>query len=112
MYYAGSAKCVSPYTGPKLKKSSAICDHPAQERQARILKGAGLAGFAAFTQCTNMQTQTNIAEQKAVSIFAKSIYRELKAGGYSGEDVMQLAGELLSLLTRDVQSSGPRPAAG
>jgi hypothetical protein len=59
-----------------------------------------------------MQTQTNMAEQKAVSIFAKSIYRELKAGGYSGEDVMQLAGELLSLLTRDVQSSGPRPAAG
>jgi len=59
-----------------------------------------------------MQTQIIASEQKAVSIFAKSIYRDLKAGGYSGEDVMQLAGELLSLLTRDVQSSGARPAAG
>jgi hypothetical protein len=59
-----------------------------------------------------MQTQSIVADQKAVSIFAKSIYRDLKAGGYSGENVMQLAGELLSLLTRDVQSSGSRPATG
>jgi hypothetical protein len=59
-----------------------------------------------------MQTQTKVADQKAVSIFAKSIYRDLKASGYSGEDVMHLAGELLSLLTRDVQSEGARPAIG
>ena len=59
-----------------------------------------------------MQTQTNSADQKAVSIFAKSIYRELRASGYSGEDVMLLAGELLSLLTRDVQTEGSRPAIG
>jgi hypothetical protein len=59
-----------------------------------------------------MQTQTIQADQKAVSIFAKSIYRELRASGYSGEDVMQLAGELLSLLTHDVRSESSRPAIG
>ena len=59
-----------------------------------------------------MQTSTIATDQKAVSIFAKSIYRELRASGYTGEDVMMLAGELLSLLTRDVQSEGARPAIG
>ncbi|HEY5961809.1 MAG TPA: hypothetical protein VIV60_34860 [Polyangiaceae bacterium] len=59
-----------------------------------------------------IQTQSVPADQKAVSIFAKSIYRELRASGYSGEDVVQLAGELLSLLTRDVKSEGARPAVG
>lgn len=59
-----------------------------------------------------MQIQTSSSDQKAVTIFAKSIYRELRASGYSGEDVMQLAGELLSLLTRDVQGEGSRPAIG
>lgn len=59
-----------------------------------------------------MQIQTNSSDPKAVAIFARSIYRELKASGYSGEDVMHLAGELLSLLTRDVQGEASRPAIG
>ncbi len=85
----------------------------AQMSRGTDLESAGLAGFTALTtQQTTMQTQTKVSDQKAVSIFAKSIYRDLKAGGYSGEDVMHLAGELLSLLTRDVQSEGARPAIG
>ncbi len=44
------------------------------------------------------------SDQKAVSIFAQTIYRELRQNGYSGEHVMHLAGELLSLLTRDVKA--------
>jgi hypothetical protein len=59
-----------------------------------------------------IQSPSVTTDQKAVAIFAKSIYRELRSSGYSGEDVMQLAGELLSLLTRDVQGQVSRPAVG
>jgi hypothetical protein len=42
-------------------------------------------------------------DQRSVSIFAKSIYRELRTSGFSESDVMALAGELLALLTIDVR---------
>lgn len=51
-------------------------------------------------------------DERAVSIFAKSIYREIRASGYSGDDVMLLVGELLSLLTHEVKSTPNRPAVG
>ncbi len=50
------------------------------------------------------------SDPKAVAIFAKSIYQKLRQSGYSGQDVVQLAGELLSLLTRDVRNETTRPA--
>lgn len=57
-----------------------------------------------------IQSQTSTSDSKAVAIYAKTIYRELRESGYSGEDVMKLAGELLSLLTRDVKGDVARPA--
>lgn len=59
---------------------------------------------------TMIHPQTSSIESKAVTIYAKTIYRELRESGYSGEEVVQLAGELLALLTRDVQGSAVRPA--
>ncbi len=56
----------------------------------------------------HMMTDPNSSkhDQRSVSIFAKSIYRELRSSGFSESDVMALAGELLALLTRDVRSQG------
>ncbi|HMA94840.1 MAG TPA: hypothetical protein VKP30_19250, partial [Polyangiaceae bacterium] len=54
--------------------------------------------------------QAKASDPKAVTIFAKTIYRELRQSGYSGQDVVQLAGELLSLLSRDVRNETARPA--
>ncbi len=54
----------------------------------------------------NMMLDPNASkhDQRSVSIFAKSIYRELRSSGFNESDVMALAGELLALLTRDVKS--------
>lgn len=57
-------------------------------------------------------TKSNKQDQRSVSIFAKSIYRELRTSGFSESDVMALAGELLALLTRDVQSQVSELPAG
>ncbi|MBX3126710.1 MAG: hypothetical protein KF718_08325 [Polyangiaceae bacterium] len=50
------------------------------------------------------------ADPRAVQILAKTIYRELRASGFSEEDVMQLAGELLSRVADDVRGSVRPPA--
>jgi hypothetical protein len=42
-------------------------------------------------------------DPRALRILAKTIYRELRTGGLAEEDVMALAGELLSLVTCDVK---------
>lgn len=44
-----------------------------------------------------------VADSRAVSILAKTIYRELRASGYGERDVMALAGELLGMVTTEVQ---------
>ncbi|GAC1535699.1 MAG: hypothetical protein NVS3B10_28710 [Polyangiales bacterium] len=41
---------------------------------------------------------------KALKIVAKSIYRELVDGGFADQDVIALAGELLSLVTSGVKA--------
>jgi hypothetical protein len=43
-------------------------------------------------------------DPRAVTILAKSIYRELRSSGYSEKDVLSLAGELLGMVTSDVKS--------
>jgi hypothetical protein len=40
---------------------------------------------------------------RALRILAKTIYRELRQGGLAEEDVMSLAGELLSLVTCEMK---------
>ena len=47
-------------------------------------------------------------DPRAVEILAKNIYREFRAGGFSEKDVLALAGELLSLVTRDVKGEQAR----
>lgn len=42
-------------------------------------------------------------DPRALRILAKTIYRELRQAGLAEEDVMSLAGELLSLVTCDVK---------
>lgn len=42
-------------------------------------------------------------DPRTVQILAKSIYRELRQSGLTEQDVMALAGELLSLLASDVK---------
>lgn len=46
----------------------------------------------------------NPSDPRAVQILAKTIYRELRATGFSSGDVMGLAGELLALVTAEVRS--------
>ena len=43
-------------------------------------------------------------DERTVSILAKNIYREVRAGGLTERDVMALAGELLALVTNDVKA--------
>jgi hypothetical protein len=42
-------------------------------------------------------------DPRALAILAKTIYRELRAGGYAEKDVMALAGELLGMVATEVQ---------
>ena len=44
-----------------------------------------------------------LRDSRAVAILAKTIYRELRASGYAEKDVMALAGELLGMVTTEVQ---------
>jgi hypothetical protein len=50
-------------------------------------------------------------DARAVSILAKNIYREVRAGGFSERDVMALAGELLSLVASEVRGDGATAAS-
>jgi hypothetical protein len=43
------------------------------------------------------------SDPRALRILAKTIYRELRQSGLAEQDVMALAGELLSLVTCDVK---------
>lgn len=42
-------------------------------------------------------------DPRALAILAKTIYRELRASGYAEKDVVALAGELLGMVTSEVQ---------
>jgi hypothetical protein len=55
------------------------------------------------------EMQTDPHDPRAVRILAKSIYRELRATGFSERDVMALTGELLALLTSEVKGRGSAP---
>jgi hypothetical protein len=43
------------------------------------------------------------SDPRALSILAKTIYRELRASGYEERDVMVLAGELLGIVASEVR---------
>ena len=48
-------------------------------------------------------TQPALHDRKALTILAKTIYRELRASGYAERDVMALAGELLGIVATEVK---------
>jgi hypothetical protein len=48
-------------------------------------------------------TTVRVRDSRALAILAKTIYRELRAGGYEQRDVVTLAGELLGMVAAEVQ---------
>ena len=56
-----------------------------------------------MSQTAEILTPASVRDPRAVQILAKNIYREFRAGGFSERDVLALAGELLSLVTKDVR---------
>jgi hypothetical protein len=61
------------------------------------------------TMAIPFETEKNPHDPRAVRILAKSIYRELRATGFSEGDVMALTGELLALLTSEVKGHRTAP---
>ncbi|HTQ48379.1 MAG TPA: hypothetical protein VMI75_36735 [Polyangiaceae bacterium] len=51
-------------------------------------------------------------DPRALSILAKTIYRELRASGFQMRDVMALAGELLAQVTREMRAPKGGAQAG
>ena len=49
------------------------------------------------------QTAMTAHDPRAISILAKTIYRELRTQGYAANEVMTLAGELLEQVTSEVK---------
>jgi hypothetical protein len=54
----------------------------------------------------------NARDPRAFAILAKTIYRELRAEGYSAQEVMTVASELLELVASEVKDrrDGPESA--
>lgn len=48
-------------------------------------------------------------DPRTLGILAKSIYRELRANGYSEEHVVALASELLGMVTSEVKGKRAKP---
>ncbi|NLE86324.1 MAG: hypothetical protein GX607_07990 [Myxococcales bacterium] len=46
-------------------------------------------------------------ETETPEVVAQTIYRQLRQAGYSEQQVIALAGELLSLVTADVRNQNP-----
>jgi hypothetical protein len=51
-------------------------------------------------------------DPRALAILAKTIYRELREGGFETRDVIALAGELLGQVTHEVRSAGTTGTTG
>lgn len=65
--------------------------HPGQQKKMSLL----------------FEETTDPHDPRAVRILAKTIYREVRATGFSSGDVMALAGELLALVTTEVRRETP-----
>jgi hypothetical protein len=50
-------------------------------------------------------------DPRALTILAKTIYRELRASGYAERDVMSLASELLGIVASEVKGKRTRNEA-
>lgn len=59
--------------------------------------------FPAFQMALPFDPTLGTRDPRALAILAKTIYRELRASGYAEKDVVALAGELLGMVTSEVQ---------
>ena len=59
---------------------------------------------------SDMTRPPTAAQQRALKILAKSIYRELKSSGYSRSDIVAFTTELLDLVTDDIRQDGEADA--
>ena len=48
-------------------------------------------------------------DSRTLNILAKTIYRELRASGYSERDVMALASEMLGIVATEVKDRRQKP---
>jgi hypothetical protein len=49
-----------------------------------------------------------VPPDKATGILAKSLFRELKGNGYSRDQILAISGELISLVTSDIDRGSRR----
>ena len=55
------------------------------------------------------QTSTSgnsLVNERSAKILAKSFYRQLRENGYSHNQVVSMASELISLVTQDIRQTG------
>mgnify|MGYP000072151754 CR=1 FL=1 len=50
-------------------------------------------------------TGNTIVNERSAKILAKSFYRQLRENGYSHNQVVSMASELISLVTQDIKTS-------
>ncbi len=53
----------------------------------------------------------SILDNKGTKILAKSLFKELRANGYSANQVLSLSTELIDLLTQDLRDEHAQAAA-
>ncbi|MFH1130790.1 MAG: hypothetical protein V1754_05605 [Pseudomonadota bacterium] len=51
------------------------------------------------------------ADDKALKIIAKSLFKELKLNGYDTSQIVSLSTELIGLVTSDIRAEGQEEAA-
>ena len=68
-----------------------------------------LTGCSSPTMALPFDIPVNARDPRAFAILAKTIYRELRAEGYSAQEVMSLASELLELVASEVKDRRDGP---
>ncbi len=54
---------------------------------------------------------TGVLDVKGTQILARSLFKELRGSGYTTNQILNLSTELIDLVTQDLRSKGPHPAA-
>ena len=73
--------------------------HPSARQRGTSLVDCGLREMALpFGETPGAR------DARALSILAKTIYRELRASGFQARDVIAVAGELLAQVTREMRA--------
>ena len=54
---------------------------------------------------------STMLDAKGAQILAKSLFKELRASGYTANQVLSLSTELIELVTQDLRAQGGQPSA-